>query len=129
MAQVKIYGLKGRLGPRREMLSDAIHDALMAAFGLPPEKRFHRFIHLDRADFIHPADRSEDYTIIEISAFEGRSRAAKRLLINEIYVQVQERAGISPQDLEITLFETPRGNWGIRGKPGDELELPYTITV
>jgi phenylpyruvate tautomerase PptA (4-oxalocrotonate tautomerase family) len=129
MAQVTIYGLKGTLGPRREALSDAIHDAMMAAFGVPREKRFHRFVHLEREDFIHPADRSDDYTIVEISAFEGRSTAAKRLLINELYVRAQERAGIAAQDLEITLFETPRGNWGIRGKPGDELELPYTITV
>ncbi|MFW6362747.1 MAG: hypothetical protein ACOC0D_02780 [Spirochaeta sp.] len=37
----------------------------MECFGLPEIKRFQRFILSDPADFIHPEDRSEDYTIIE----------------------------------------------------------------
>ncbi|WP_445348356.1 hypothetical protein [Desulforudis sp. DRI-14] len=46
--QVKIYGygLKSNLAKNREVLSDAIRDALKEAFGLPPEKRFQRFIGL-----------------------------------------------------------------------------------
>ena len=35
----------------------------------------------------------------------------------------------SPQDIEITIFETPRHNWGIRGLPGDELTLTYNVNV
>ena len=31
--------------------------------------------------------------------------------------------------VEITIFETPRGHWGIRGLPGDELDLNYTVQV
>ena len=73
MAQVKVFGLRHRLEPVRAALSDAIHASVVAAFHYPPEKRFHRFIGLDQGDFVHPADRSERYTIIEISLFEGRS--------------------------------------------------------
>jgi len=31
--------------------------------------------------------------------------------------------------VEITLFETPRHHWGIRGKLGDALSLSYPVGV
>ncbi|CAN0467465.1 unnamed protein product, partial [Phaeothamnion confervicola] len=37
--------------------------------------------------------------------------------------------GIAPQDIEITITETPREHWFIRGMPGDELALPYPVEV
>jgi phenylpyruvate tautomerase PptA (4-oxalocrotonate tautomerase family) len=97
------------------------------ALGLPPEKRFHRFIALDEADFIFPADRSDNYTIIEISMFEGRSTDTKKALIREIFTHFESELGIAPQDVEITISETPMCNWGIRGQPGDELMLSYRV--
>lgn len=36
---------------------------------------------------------------------------------------------ISVNDVEITIFETPKENWGIRGLPGDELALNYKVEV
>lgn len=129
MAQVKIYGLRSTMTQRRDAVSDAVHEALMESFGLPAEKRFQRFIMLDRNDFIHPTDRSENYTILEISCFEGRSIEAKRNLINSLFAKLDKNVGIAPQDVEITILETPQANWGIRGKPADELVLNYRVTV
>jgi phenylpyruvate tautomerase PptA (4-oxalocrotonate tautomerase family) len=129
MAQVKVYGLRHRLEPARQALSDAIHAAVVDAFAYPPEKRFHRFIHLDPADFLFPADRSDRYTILEIACFEGRSVEAKKALIRGIYERVEEATGIAPRDVEITIIETPRHNWGIRGVPGDEVGLGYAVEV
>jgi hypothetical protein len=77
MAQVKIFGLRRSLDEGRSTISQAIHASVMEAFEYPPEKKFHRFIALDEPDFIYPSDRSDRYTIIEISIFEGRSVAAK----------------------------------------------------
>jgi phenylpyruvate tautomerase PptA (4-oxalocrotonate tautomerase family) len=129
MAQVKVYGLRGSLSPRKQALSEAIHEALIEAFGLPRDKRFQRFIALDPEDFVFPHDRSERYTIVEISVFEGRSPEAKRRLIMELFARVGAATDLSTQDLEITIFETPRTNWGIRGKPGDELSLGYAVNI
>ena len=129
MAQVTIYGLRGSLENDRAALSEAIHSSVMQAFEYPPEKKFHRFIALDRADFMYPPDRSERYTIVELSIFEGRSAEAKKLLIRLLYQRVLQLAGINPQDLEITIFETPRQAWGIRGMPGDEIGLNYKVEV
>ena len=129
MAQVKIYGLKRPLDAHRQALSDAVQEALTEAFGLPPEKRFQRFIGLEEDEFIFPPDRSENYTILEFSVFEGRSPEAKRALIRSLFTLISERVGIAPQDVEITIFETPQAHWGIRGLPGDTLALGYKVEV
>ncbi|MBY0345317.1 MAG: tautomerase family protein, partial [Neisseriaceae bacterium] len=44
--------------------------------------------------------------MIEISLFEGCSTEAKKALIQLIFHNIQERTGIQPNDVEITLFET-----------------------
>jgi phenylpyruvate tautomerase PptA (4-oxalocrotonate tautomerase family) len=129
MAQIKIYGLRHQLNPIKAMLSDAIHTCVVEALAYPPDKRFHRFFDLDWGDFIFPADRSERYTILEISMFEGRTIETKKRLVRLLFERIEQECGITPQDLEITIFETPRQNWGIRGRPGDELGLNYNVEV
>jgi phenylpyruvate tautomerase PptA (4-oxalocrotonate tautomerase family) len=129
VSQVTIYGHSEHLTRHRTALSDAIHSCVIDALGFPADKRFHRFIRLEREDFIHPADRSERYTIIEISMFEGRAVETKKALIRLLFERLQAKCGLSPQDVEITIFETPRANWGIRGLPGDELGLTYKVEV
>jgi phenylpyruvate tautomerase PptA (4-oxalocrotonate tautomerase family) len=128
MAQFVIYGHAAALRPRITSLSDAIHEAAVTALQLPSTKRFHRFVPLDPECFVVPADRSQDYTIIEVSMFEGRSTATKKLLISELF-ETTSRVGLRHQDVEITITETPRSNWGIRGLPGDELPLTYRVEV
>ena len=129
MSQVKVFGLRTALDTCKNALSDAIHAAIMETLAYPAEKRFHRFIGLDKDDFIYPADRSDRYVIIEISMFEGRSVEAKKALIRALYKRIPEATGITPQDIEITLFETPRHAWGVRGLPGDEVSLNYKVEV
>lgn len=129
MAQVKIFGLKAQLDPIKPALSNLVHECLVLAFGLPKDKRFQRFFGLDASDFIYPEGRSERYTIIEVCLFTGRSVAAKKTFIRTLYERAGSELGLSAVDLEVTLFETPRENWGIRGVPGDELELAYSVTV
>ncbi|MFO7166781.1 MAG: tautomerase family protein [Chloroflexota bacterium] len=129
MAQIKIYGRAEHLREIRQRLSDVIHACAVEALKLPAGKRFHRFFPLAAEDFVYPDDRSERYTIIEISMFEGRSVEAKKQLVRLLFERLQQELGIAPGDVEITIFETPRHNWGIRGLPGDELELGYRVAV
>ncbi|MDE2836374.1 MAG: tautomerase family protein [Chloroflexota bacterium] len=129
MAQTRIFGLREELVPIRSALSDTIHSCVVDALSYPPDKRFHRFFPLEREDFVHPADRSDRYTIIEISMFEGRSAEAKRTLIRLLFQRIHHNLGIDPQDVEITLFESPMQNWGLRGAVGDEIALPYSVNV
>jgi len=127
MAQITITARRSHLAGRRPQISDTLHSVIMEVLGLPPDKRFHRFIALADEDFIHPPDRSPAYTILEISMFAGRSTETKKKLIRELFDHFERELGHAPQDLEITIQESPQNNWGIRGKPGDELNLPYRV--
>jgi phenylpyruvate tautomerase PptA (4-oxalocrotonate tautomerase family) len=129
VAQVKIYGLREQLEPVKARMSNAIHACVVEALKLPQDKRAHRFFHLERGDFYYPASASEKYTIIEISMFEGRSVDTKKRLIRLLFQRVCAEADRLPHDLEITISETPKHHWGIRGQPADELQLPYRVEV
>jgi phenylpyruvate tautomerase PptA (4-oxalocrotonate tautomerase family) len=129
MAQVKVYGLRETLIGTRSEWSRLIHTALKETLGLPPEKKFQRFIGLDAADFIYPADRTCAYTIIEISMFEGRSPETIKALLKRIMADARTSLDIGANDIEITVTESPKSHWGIRGKTGDELTLAYKVDV
>jgi hypothetical protein len=127
MAQVKIYGLRTYLDPIKHHLSDII-SCVVDALQYPTDKRAHRFFLLDATDLFYPDGRTNRYTIVEFSMFEGRSVDAKKQLIKLMFERVQ-LLGITTQDLEMTIFETPKANWGFRGLPGDEHQLNYKIEV
>jgi hypothetical protein len=128
MPQVKIYGLRSQLDPIKAELSDIIHSCMMDAFAYPADKRFHRFFPLEKSDFFYASDRTDRYTIVELSMFEGRSVEAKKQWLRLMFERVAG-LGITPQDLEMTIFETPKHNWGFRGLPGDEHQLSYKVEV
>ncbi|MEL6490059.1 MAG: tautomerase family protein [Cyanobacteria bacterium J06621_3] len=127
MVQVKITGLRQKLNPIRSELSDIIHSCLQDAIGTPENKRFQRFFPLEREDFYYPDDRSTRYTIIEIVMFEGRSVPAKKKLTKLLFERINQQLGMATEDIEIVMFELPKHNWGIRGLPGDELNLNYVV--
>lgn len=128
MAQVKIYALRTVLENSRNIVSDAIHAAVAEALEYPTEKRFHRFFPLEPEDFVFPSDRSDRYLILEIIVFEGRSVETKKKLVRTLFKRL-EKVGFQSPDVEITILESPKHNWGIRGVPGDELTLSYRVEV
>lgn len=129
MAQIKIYALRDALLPVKERLSDVIHSCVVEALQYPPDKRAHRFFPMEEDDFYYPVGRTNRYTILEISMFEGRSVETKKGLIRLLIERVHHECGITPNDLEITITETPKHNWGFRGLPGDEHRLGYKVEV
>jgi len=53
MAQIKIYGIKERLAPVRERLSEVIHECVMEALQLVEETNVHLLAKLPNRE-IHP---------------------------------------------------------------------------
>ncbi|MEL7330917.1 MAG: tautomerase family protein [Cyanobacteria bacterium J06560_2] len=127
MVQVKITGCKQELNAIKGTLSDIVHSCLKDAIGTPENKRFQRFFPLEAEDFYYPADRSKQYTIVEIILFEGRSVPAKKKLTRLLFERINQQLNIAVEDIEIVMFELPKHNWGIRGIPGDELVLNYVV--
>ena len=121
--------MKEHLNQVKAKLSDIIHSCVVEALHYPQDKRAHRFFGLERDDFYYPAGRTDKYIIIEISMFEGRSTETKKRLIRLLFERISAQLDISTQDIEMTIFETPRHNWGMRGLPGDEVDLNYQVDV
>ena len=129
MAQFKIYGRHEYLRQHNARIAELVHGAAVRSLGLPADKRFQRFLPLESWQLVAPADRSEQYLIIEAYMFTGRSLAVRKALIRALMDDLTRELGLAVNDVEITLFESPRENWGIRGQHGDELALNYKVDI
>ena len=129
MGQIKIFGLDSTIEKHRTEISDIIHSCVVSEFKFPADKRFHRFFPMSRENFIVSDSKSKNYIIIEISIFEGRGVETKKNFIKSLFREFKEKLGFDYGDIEITIFETPKCNWGFRGSTGDEAELNYKVEV
>jgi phenylpyruvate tautomerase PptA (4-oxalocrotonate tautomerase family) len=129
MAQVKVYGIREHLNPVKAKLSEVIHSCVVDALQFPLNKRAHRFFPMSAEDFYFPTSATARYTIIEISMFEGRSIEARKCLIRLLFERICAHSDRLPNEVEVTITETQRHNWGFRGVPGDEVSLQYKVDV
>lgn len=127
---IVIYGIREHLNPITRKLSDAIQQSMTQVLGFPEDKRAHRFMPMDKADFFYPSGRSDAYTVIEINMMEGRQVETKKALIKALFSNIGAALGISPTDIEIIIKEQPAHCWGFRGMTGDEVkDLTYKVKV
>ena len=116
MPVAKIHVLEGRYNEARlRKVSGAVQNGLMNALGIPPED-FFQIIHvLPRSRLLHTPsflglDYSDDLIILEITFISGRPKETRLALLKALNDGVVAAAGISPDDLLITLYETPGEN-------------------
>lgn len=128
MGQIIVHGRRSQWVDQRQELSDVLHAALVDAWQFPAEKRFQRFCWLDDEDLVAP-QRGERYLVVQVVAFTGRSREARRELIRQLFDRVCGSFALPVDDLEIVILESPQESWGIRGMSGDELTLGYRVDV
>jgi phenylpyruvate tautomerase PptA (4-oxalocrotonate tautomerase family) len=129
MPLVKIETRRGLSPDEKKAVFDAVHDALVAAFRIPPGDRHQRIVEYDPEDFEIPPGKGERYMIVEIDAFAGRSVDAKRLLYKEIVTGL-DRVGIPPTDVLIVVRDAARENWGIRGgQAGSDVDLGFDVDI
>ena len=116
MPVAKIHILEGQYNEARiGKVSSAVQNGLISALGIPPED-FFQIIHvLPRSQFRHTPSflglhYSDDLIILEITFISGRPREKRLALLKTLNDGVVAAAGISPDDLLITLYETPGEN-------------------
>ena len=116
MPLAKIHALEGQYDEARlGKVSSAVQNALISALGIPPED-FFQIIHvLPRSQFRHTAsflalNYSDDLIVLEITFISGRPKEKRLGLLKALNDEVVAAAGISPDDLLITLYETPGEN-------------------
>jgi phenylpyruvate tautomerase PptA (4-oxalocrotonate tautomerase family) len=108
---------------------EAIHSALREALKIPENDRDIRFNEYHPEDFQVPPEKTENYILVEITMFAGRSLQAKKELYRGIVTNLG-KLGILGGDVFIVLHEVPLENWGIRGGiPASELDLGFKVDV
>lgn len=114
---------------QEQAIMEAVYLAQREALKLPEHDRQIRYIQHSPEHFHVPPGKTENYTLIEITLFAGRSLDAKRVLFREIVKRLGE-VGIVPNDIFIVLHEETLDNWGIRGGiPASEVDLGFKVNI
>ena len=116
MPLAKLHVLEGRYDEARlGKVSSAVQNGLISALGIPPED-FFQIIHiLPKSQFRHTPsflrlNYSDDLIVLEITFISGRPKEKRLGLLKALNDAVVSAARISPDDLLITLYETPGEN-------------------
>ena len=116
MPVATLHVLEGQYDDARlAKVSGAVHQGLIRALDIPP-KDFFQIIHvLPRSRFLHTRsflglNYSDDLILLEITLISGRPKATRLSLLKALNDRVAATAGIAPDDLMITLYETPGEN-------------------
>lgn len=118
-----------RLPTERSAIIEAVQAAMVAAIKISELDRTLRLQTFEASDFNLGAGASENYTLVEISLFSGRSHEAKRTLYKEIVTRLG-KLGIAPADVKVILHEVPCENWGLRGgQSGADIALGFKVNV
>jgi phenylpyruvate tautomerase PptA (4-oxalocrotonate tautomerase family) len=126
---VRIEIVKGRSLEERRQLFQAVHDALLEAFRIPDDDRTQRIVEHEPENFEVPAGSSDRYTLIEITAFPGRSAEAKRNLYRALVERLGEIA-IDPMDVSVVIVEPELESWGVRGgRSAADIDLGFSLDV
>jgi phenylpyruvate tautomerase PptA (4-oxalocrotonate tautomerase family) len=129
MPLVRLEVRQGRSAAQKRALLDAAHAALVEALAIPDHDRTQRIVEHAREDFELPPGSSDDFVLVEVTMFAGRSRQAKRRLYQALVRNFGE-LGVAPADVFVVLREPPLDNWGIRGgQMASEVDLGFEVQV
>jgi hypothetical protein len=116
MPLAKLHVLEGQYDEvRLDKVSSAVQNGLISALDIPPDD-FFQIIHvLPKTQFRHTPsflglNYSDDLIVLEITFISGRPKEKRLGLLKALNEAVVSAAGISPDDLLITLYETPGEN-------------------
>ena len=116
MPLVKIPVAEGRYDEGRiAEISGAIQAALMNTLRVPPEDFYQLIFELPKNRFLHTPSfvgmhYTDDLIILDVTFIQGRSKETRLALLKDINSRVAAAAGVSPDDMMITLYEVPGEN-------------------
>jgi 4-oxalocrotonate tautomerase len=122
MPFVQISLLQGKTAARAQVVSDAVHQALVDVFDIPMLDKFQVVHEVPLERLIFPLGymgitHTREIVYIHIACTEGRTIDMKRRLYAQIAGSVAERTGMSQDDVVIVLAENKAENWSFgRGK-------------
>ena len=115
MPLVKINMLKGKSLEYKKLVLESVHNGLVSSLGIEDRDRFQRIIEYDKCDFESAPEKTDNFMIIELSLFPGRTKEQKKLVIEMITSNLVAALNIMPTDVFIVINEPPLENWGMGG--------------
>jgi phenylpyruvate tautomerase PptA (4-oxalocrotonate tautomerase family) len=128
MPLAKVEVRKPRSPEDIQAVIDAIYWAQRDALQVPATDRQVRYIEHRPEHFAAPPGKSDNYTVVEISLFPGRSVDAKRALYQGI-VKRLEPLGIPRDEVFVVLHEPPLENWGMGDHAACDIDLGFNLNV
>ena len=115
MPLVKVNMQAGKSPEFKKSVFDCIHEGLIDAFGIADWDRFQRIEEYDKTSWEAPEGKTENFMIIELTIFPGRTKEQKKTAIEVITARLCEKLKIAPTDVFIVMNEPPLENWGMGG--------------
>jgi phenylpyruvate tautomerase PptA (4-oxalocrotonate tautomerase family) len=115
MPLVRIDVVEGRSEEELRELADAVQEIMEEVFIAPKRDRY-QIIHEHKPGRIIAEDtglgfgRTEDLIIIQVTQ-QGRNEAQKKALYAGLADRLQERTGLAPSDLIVSVTESTRADW------------------
>jgi phenylpyruvate tautomerase PptA (4-oxalocrotonate tautomerase family) len=120
MPLVRIAVSANRDASYRRNVSDAVHQALVDAIGIPPADRFHIVTAHEPEDLIFDSTylgvtRTREFLAVHITLRRGRAPEKKRALYRAIADNVSAATGTRVEDVMIVLSENDAIDWSFGG--------------
>lgn len=129
MPLVEIDLLEGRSEAELGAISDAVHEAMVAALDVPQRDRFQiiterrpGYLRFNR-DYLD-IDRDEGFLLIRITLSAGRTTDAKRAFYGRLAELLAERTGMRTENLAVVMVENEREDWSFGHGQASYVELP-----
>ena len=116
MPLVRIEIIKGKSADYKKEMLDAVHTALINAIKIEDWDRFQRLYEIEDDFFERSESKTDKFTMIEITMFQGRTKEQKARIFEEIVKELSARLEIQATDVFIVINEPPNENWGLAGK-------------
>src|ERR1700755_918291 len=116
MPLAKIHVVEGRYDEARiAKVSGAVQAALMNTLRVPPEDFYQLIFEFPKTRLLHTPSfvgmhYTDDLIVLDLTFFQGRSKEPRLALLKDINTRVSAAAGVSPDDMLITLYEVPGEN-------------------
>jgi len=115
MPLVRIDLVEGRTPEQVRLIADTVQDVMLDVFAAPPRDRYqivteHPAGQIIAEDTGLGFERTDDVTVIQIFQ-QGRSEQQKRAAYRELASSLEERCGIAPTDLVVSVVGNNREDW------------------
>lgn len=128
MALATIELLAGRSIYDKRGILEGVRRALVGALQVPEDDPAVRLVEHSPENVIIPPRHSEQYTIVEVTMFQGRTARTKRRLYKYLVAELGA-FDIPASDVQIVIHEPPVENWSLDGIPATETNRDFTIEV